>query len=1015
MYRKTHHLVLLGTICLLCSCIDNTYDLKNKEISLDMAIEGNKIALPLGNLKPILLDSMLDIEGQEMLKEINGVYSIVHSDSIGSIGVDLGDIAIALDPMTFNKEFNFTETGVEIDEIVMPGKHEIVEFHVTDVSIEEINESLPHLRKKSELDVLHSDLIDKLGTPSFPSSIVYTKEVFTMPEQNVDVDLEYLLPKEVKNFHEIQVTNNSTRAEGAGAIVQFKITHPHILNNLEKSFSFQLKFPKSFDVSLYPEAENADNYQLADQVLTVTKMPVKDDVSYIEFYFNGFTGLDDETFYASRVGSDGLDERLFVLDDVLSYSFDYYVDGNVEVSSSVDIEDFRLGIELNAVLGLYDVIGETNPIEFDFDDECITFSTEIDELEYISEVKYVRLDPHVSQVSLTIDMPSTFAPFELNHGESFKIHLPEFLYLNEQLTTIPEGMSYDKESHTIQILDDDALDHAAVVLALDSISINKKVENGCVAMSGSARLTTGGSVFLASRKTSLRNDLPALRDKMIHFDLQETHFVVDEIVVVSETLSESLHESFPLDIYEPIEEGLGRIYSIDFKEDVSMELVLELRGIEDAKGALDLKLDVALPPFICVESDDADVVTDDGMLSIRTKYIAGETFKKSLKISRLDFTKLPQGYLAPTIDNGKPYLAYLDSVEVDATASIDRIEVSSDILTKTGEVDLAVSISPIVVGCVEGLYNGDLGKVSESFDLDLSENLAFLKDERNGLTLSEPQIMLQLENTLHVPISVDVVIAGKDENGEVIETSHIVLEDLAITPAAYDETTGSITPDSTKYLFAVREEQQMQGFTTVVVPELATLLKRIPHSVSLELVPVIDTDAVHRVDLSQPLQISGDYSVVVPLKFDDLCVSYTDTVCGLNLDMENLDEFLSNVEFSVYMDVNNTMPIGLDVELVPIDISGKCMSNLAVDPISVKAGNGAPIAASSQFEALTINAECAGNFDLRGFDGIIFNITAKANETIGGAAIKPEQGIHIKNIVVELRGDIEFDLNELDI
>jgi hypothetical protein len=33
-----------------------------------MAIEGNKIALPLGNLKPILLDSMLDIEGQEMLK-----------------------------------------------------------------------------------------------------------------------------------------------------------------------------------------------------------------------------------------------------------------------------------------------------------------------------------------------------------------------------------------------------------------------------------------------------------------------------------------------------------------------------------------------------------------------------------------------------------------------------------------------------------------------------------------------------------------------------------------------------------------------------------------------------------------------------------------------------------------------------------------------------------------------------------------------------------------------------------
>jgi len=47
-------------------------------------------------------------------------------------------------------------------------------------------------------------------------------------------------------------------------------------------------------------------------------------------------------------------------------------------------------------------------------------------------------------------------------------------------------------------------------------------------------------------------------------------------------------------------------------------------------------------------------------------------------------------------------------------------------------------------------------------------------------------------------------------------------------------------------------------------------------------------------------------------------------------------------------------------------------------------------------------------------DGLIFTITTKANETLGGAALKPEQGIHIKNIVIELRGDIDVDLNELN-
>lgn len=1012
MSGKTSRLLVWGAACLLCSCIDNTYDLKNKEVLLDVNIEGNKIALPLGNLKPIYLDSMLNLEGQEMLKNINGVYSIAHKGYIEPIKVKLDEISFTLDDMAYREEFNFEEAGVDIDEVTMPGKHEVVEFDVTDVSIEDINEALPQLQEKAELDVLDSDLIEKLGTPDFPSVIAYTNSIYTLTEEDVKVDFEYLLPKEVKTLHEVQVVN-SQQSAGEAAVFHFKIKHPHILSGLNRTFSFQVEFPETFDVALYPKAEQADRYQLNGRMLTVKDMPVEGDVSLVEFYFKGFTGLEDEAYYGTGKHDDGSEGRLFALNDVLSYTFDYHVDGDVEVKSDVTLEDFQVAVELDADLGLYDVIGETNPIEFDFDDEAITFSTEIENLEHISEVKYVRLDPQASQVRLTIDMPETFEPFELSHGESFKIHLPEFLYLNEQLSSIPEGMTYDAANHTIHVLDDDALDNAAVILALETIEVNQKVVDGRIAMSGAARLTTGGSVFFASKKASLRNDLPMLRDKEIHFDLEETRFVVDEVVVVSEAVAKELHEVVDIEIDEPLVEGLDKIYSVDFKEDVSLDLMFELSGLDDVKGMVDMRVEATLPSFICLETSDGDVKIEDGVLSIDTEYTPGQVFKKSIKVTHFDFTKMENGCLTPTIEDGKTYLRYTDSIVIDATVSVDQVEVSSDILDRTAEVDFEFAVSPIVVSRVEGIYNGEVDKMSDSFDLDLGEELAFLKEEGNGLTLSDPQIMIGVENSLNVPFNVDVIITGRDDNGEVIETAHIVLDELPVNPATFDDATGMITPDSTRYLFVSREGRELQGYNTVVVPQLATLLQKLPSSVAFEIVPKVDTTATHRVNLCDEMQISGDYSIIVPLMFDDLSVCYTDTIVGMQMELEDVTEIFSNLGFSVYMDVNNTLPIGLEVELTAIDVNGAVMQGVVIDPVSVKAGDGSAVGGAGNFESVRINAQCMDNADLNVFDGLIFSINAKANETIGGAALKPEQGIHIKNIVVELRGDIDVDLNEL--
>ena len=84
MFGRKKNVLLLGVLIAICSCVDDTYDLSKKELSLDMKIDGNRIALPLGSLCPIVLDSILDTSTIPMLKadSVSRAYSLSFTDSI---------------------------------------------------------------------------------------------------------------------------------------------------------------------------------------------------------------------------------------------------------------------------------------------------------------------------------------------------------------------------------------------------------------------------------------------------------------------------------------------------------------------------------------------------------------------------------------------------------------------------------------------------------------------------------------------------------------------------------------------------------------------------------------------------------------------------------------------------------------------------------------------------------------------------------------------------------------------
>lgn len=81
MNKKALGMFLIGASFLFYSCVDDTYDLANKEVHTDIEIKGNKLALPLGSLRPFMLDSL--IRGLNFVEtDAEGVYCIKMSDKL---------------------------------------------------------------------------------------------------------------------------------------------------------------------------------------------------------------------------------------------------------------------------------------------------------------------------------------------------------------------------------------------------------------------------------------------------------------------------------------------------------------------------------------------------------------------------------------------------------------------------------------------------------------------------------------------------------------------------------------------------------------------------------------------------------------------------------------------------------------------------------------------------------------------------------------------------------------------
>ena len=1025
MCRKTFTLLLLGAVSLFSSCVDNNYDIVNKEVCTDVSIKGNRISIPVGSLKAIPLDSLVDTDDIDILeKGIDGTYCIAIDDSISPVEEVIDPVKLNVDPQTHSVEIEFSD--VEIDSVHIEAEPiDPIVFSTPEISVEELNDKLP---------VLESDVITSISNENIDNFFeaikadkslnvkVALSETIGTGSQYVDCGFTYELPKEVESISEIWLKTRGKERTSNGALVEVVVTNSALLDQIDKLVDFKITFPEYFVL-------HTDEYDLSEgkNEITVNDMVLKGESNRIVFYIKELKGLEN------RITEEGMLD----IDDDIVYSLDYKLSGELNLTSNIKREDLDFNVSFNVPLAFDDLKGKTKDIEVDFESIVMDFAGHFDDLEYVDSIYYIDFDSKMSALQFESSMDADWLKeFKLKDGYALKIAFPKNLYLSDEYSTYTGkggAVEYVKDDHALYVKDLAVLANSKWNLSLEKLVLDVPVYNkecdinveAGVYFVNAAGEKVDTLIIAGTELESMSAALDMLKgDKVADFRMVSTDLFIDDAVVHASGISSEFDTTTDFTITEELPEEIGRLDVIELTKKGVLNFDISISGLEDLDEIIHLDLYAVMPSFLKLENaterkSGVDVVIKEDTLFIKADVNPHNESKMSFGIAcaGLDFRTEEFGYqgLVPMDStDGNAYLKYDGKITIYGDANIDAVDLHSDILERLDDIvfDIEFDVDEMQIKTFHGLYKGDIDEVEESFDLDLGDGLDFLKDDGNSITLAEPQIEILLENAIGVPIDVDMQIFGRDDNGEIIPTS-LITERVSVKPAYYDEKMGTITPVETK-LFLTCDSNKVSkiGYDNVQIPGLANLLEKVPNSIDFKIKPLVNTSQTHHIDIVDPLTFSGSYSVYIPLKFDNLNILYTDTIADL-IDSfgENLD-MLTNIHVDAKMSVQNTIPLGLQLNVKALDMTGKPIETIEVEPVSIKAGLGGNIENSDQEAQQVVVAIKSSTGDFSTLDKLVISVEAASDCTTGSSAISAFQGIKISDIVLDITGDIETDLSE---
>ena len=843
-----------------------------------------------------------------------------------------------------------------------------------------------------------------------------------IPETTVDFDFEYdQFPTDVETINTIYFADDKNMSSENGQLIEFDVNLKQVdalfIDPYYNVKSLTVEFPEEIVLEKDPLYELDHYVTIENGHIFKLEMPASDSL-----FVNKIGTLVDPnkptnlplSFYVKQMNLNrGVDQgstSTMTYTGDIKYNMTFVVKGQPYLIGKESL-DMTMGLEEK--LALKDLTVTTKSKQIELDDNFVAIDAEVDGLEDISKINDITFIEDESFIKLQISALD-LDPFSFDEAQGgFYIQLPDMFEF--------AGGCVDEQGNLIASIDDNnrfVLNPSKIIgntIMLKPKRINisdKSIVDGKITIDD--QVNYGGEIFIGKVENVGLSDVEKLSSQDVTITMWG-ELAIENANVVTDVIASELEDSTAINIDEEIDDLLLMVKNIELENSATIDVAMQFEGIPTTIDNILLdNFVLEFPDFIELSytGDDSRIelfqngVRINGNLTKEELVSGGKGFVISgIAVEGFDFAN---PLYTQNVD-GKNRLVLKDQqVKFSGAVKVINQEISSSELQDI-KITPSVNIGRIVVKSFTGKVYPEIEPVNEIIDLDLGEELEFLQNKNNNLSLADPQIKINLTTNFSIPIDLDIELNSMLGNGTFVGENITPDNGLVKIPACgRDESEKTTTIIFNKNTDKVSDDGDS---IYVQISRLSELLSTIPETVQFGLVAKADTSMTdpkdyHYADLSRELSVKANFDVVVPLAFDSLYLEYTDTISGLNEDLfGTISGEFSNIKVRLKADILSTIPLGINLTAIPLDIEGNVITRgVEISTIQIKPGSeenteSVPFVLDlavdkemvNLLDALVIKAECLSEKD-------------KQSE------LRSTQYLHITDAVLQIPNGVVIDL-----
>lgn len=403
--------------------------------------------------------------------------------------------------------------------------------------------------------------------------------------------------------------------------------------------------------------------------------------------------------------------------------------------------------------------------------------------------------------------------------------------------------------------------------------------------------------------------------------------------------------------------------------------------------------DIEFPAYMTLEEPTQGTLVGN---KLRFGEVAtNSTIYSKVKLKSLKFQEVDAANKL-VIQNGN--ITMLGDVKVDVTyPDLVKKNNSSDI-TKM-QINGITSITTVKITSATGKFDPkiDLDDIGD-IKIDSKDVPDFLDDPQVNITLTDPQITLNINSDVDLDAVIDGTLTSTFNNGT---TSEVKISNIEIPRKTNSKILICRQPKTEPY----------QDYTKVyVVENLSDLMTKIPEKVTFTANARVDKTKAGTIKLGTPYTISTSYSFKAPLSLEaGSTIVYDDKTDGFYEDIDENDiDLRGEAELVITGKVTNNSPLELTLDPTAIDVNGNTLKGIKLVSANTIKSNLTDKTPSDLKITLTKDA----NVNLKDvkFDGIKFKATAVSKDAT--TLNKDNHYININDLKISVNSEISIDADK---